>query len=59
MGLWGGSFFLGQFLSAPLMTMVQGAAGTFLASVAAVGTVCLLAAVLLGASALARRTITQ
>jgi hypothetical protein len=59
MGLWGGSFFLGQFLSAPLMTLIQGAAGTFLASVAAVGTICLLTAVLLAASALARRPITQ
>jgi hypothetical protein len=59
MGLWGGSFFLGQFLSAPLMTMVQGAAGTFLAGVAAVGAACLTAAVLLAAISLARRPITQ
>jgi MFS family permease len=59
MGLWGGSFFLGQFLSAPLMTMVQSAAGTFLASVAVVGVACLLVAALLAAPALARRRITQ
>jgi MFS family permease len=44
MGLWGGSFFLGQFLSAPLLTLIQGAAGTFLASVAAIGVACLCAA---------------
>ena len=50
MGLWGGSFFLGQFLSAPLLTLIQGAAGTFLDSVAAVGAVCLCAAVVLAVS---------
>jgi MFS family permease len=55
MGLWGGSFFLGQFLSAPLLTLIEGAAGTFLASVAAIGVACLCAAVALGASGLARR----
>jgi MFS family permease len=44
MGLWGGSFFLGQFLSAPLLTLIEGAAGTFLASVAAIGVACLCAA---------------
>jgi MFS family permease len=55
MGLWGGSFFLGQFLSAPLLTLIQGAAGTFLASVAAVGAVCLCAALVLAVSGLARR----
>ncbi|WP_075791732.1 MFS transporter [Massilia putida] len=59
MGLWGGSFFLGQFLSAPLMTLVQGAAGTFLASVAVVGTICLIAAVVLAASTAARHPLTQ
>lgn len=48
-GLWGGSFFLGQFLSPPLVTLIGGVAGSFLASVAVVGAVCLLAAVLLAA----------
>jgi MFS family permease len=55
MGLWGGSFFLGQFLSAPLLTLIEGAAGTFLAGVAVVGAVCLCAAVVLGVNGLARR----
>jgi MFS family permease len=55
MGLWGGSFFLGQFLSAPLLTLIQGPAGTFLASVAAVGVACLCAAAVLAAAGLARR----
>ena len=50
MGLWGGSFFLGQFLSPPLLTLIGGVAGSFLASVAVVGAVCLLAAALLAAS---------
>ena len=54
MGLWGGSFFLGQFLSAPLLTLIQGAAGTFLASVAAVGAVCLCAAAVLAALTLTK-----
>ncbi|SDD76216.1 Predicted arabinose efflux permease, MFS family [Massilia sp. PDC64] len=49
MGLWGGSFFLGQFLSAPLLTLIQSAAGTFLASVAAIGIACLCASVALAA----------
>lgn len=49
MGLWGGAFFLGQFLSAPLLTLIQGAAGTFLASVAAIGAACLCASVALAA----------
>jgi MFS family permease len=55
MGLWGGSFFLGQFLSAPLLTLIQGAAGTFLASVAAIGVVCLCASVALAVTGLAAR----
>ena len=59
MGLWGGAFFLGQFLSPPLVALIGGAAGSFLASVAAVGTICLIAAVLLGASSLARRRAIQ
>jgi MFS family permease len=49
MGLWGGSFFLGQFLSPPLMTLIGGVAGSFLASVAVVGGICLLVAALLAA----------
>nr|WP_081983690.1 MFS transporter [Massilia sp. JS1662] len=55
MGLWGGSFFLGQFLSAPLLTLIQSTAGTFLASVAAIGVACLCAAVALAATGLAAR----
>jgi MFS family permease len=55
MGLWGGSFFLGQFLSVPLLTLIEGAAGTFLAGVAVVGATCLGAALLLAATHLARR----
>ena len=55
MGLWGGSFFLGQFLSAPLLTLIQGAAGTFLASVAAIGVACLCASVALAVTGLAAR----
>jgi len=54
MGLWGGSFFLGQFLSAPLLTLIQGAAGTFLASVAAIGVACLCAAAVLAALTLTK-----
>jgi hypothetical protein len=59
MGLWGGSFFLGQFLSPPLVALIGSAAGSFLDSVAAIGTICLLVAALLGASALARRRAIQ
>jgi MFS family permease len=59
MGLWGGSFFLGQFLSPPLVALIGGAAGTFLASVAVIGTICLLAAAVLGGSALAQRRAIQ
>jgi MFS family permease len=55
MGLWGGSFFLGQFLSAPLLTLIQSVAGTFLASVAGIGVACLCAAVALAVTGLATR----
>jgi hypothetical protein len=55
MGLWGGSFFLGQFLSPPLVALIGGVAGSFLASVAVVGAVCLFAAFLLTASHLMKR----
>lgn len=55
MGLWGGSFFLGQFLSPPLVSLIGSGAGTFLASVAVIGTVCLLVSALLAAAWLARR----
>jgi MFS family permease len=47
MGLWGGCFFLGQFLSPPLVTFIGLRAGTFLASVAVVGWICLAASLLL------------
>lgn len=47
MGLWGGCFFLGQFLSPPLLTLIGVPAGSFLASVAVVGWICLGASVLL------------
>lgn len=47
MGLWGGAFFLGQFLSPPLVTLIGGAGLSFLGSVAAVGAVCLTAAAVL------------
>jgi hypothetical protein len=50
MGLWGGAFFLGQFLSPPLVTLIGTMAGSFLASVAVIGTVCLGAAALVAAS---------
>jgi len=47
MGLWGGCFFLGQFLSPPLITLVGAWAGTLLASVAVVGWCCVTASLLL------------
>jgi MFS family permease len=59
MGLWGGAFFLGQFLSAPLVALIGNAAGSFLASVAVIGTICLVVAALLAASPLARRPAIQ
>ncbi|HEY1151098.1 MAG TPA: MFS transporter [Pseudoduganella sp.] len=47
MGLWGGAFFLGQFLSPPLLTLIGAAGTTFLGSVAVIGVVCLLMAALI------------
>ena len=47
MGLWGGSFFLGQFLSPPLLTLIGAWAGNFLASVAVMGWFCVAASLLL------------
>ena len=47
MGLWGGCFFLGQFLSPPIITLIGTRAGNFLASVAVVGWACLSASLLL------------
>jgi MFS family permease len=57
MGLWGGCFFLGQFLSPPMMTLVGAWAGSFLATVAIVGWLCLATSGLLwaGASLVATR----
>ncbi len=49
MGVWAASFFLGQFLSPPVMTLIAHGELTFLASVAVLGGVCLvLAAAALG-----------
>lgn len=56
MGLWGGAFFLGQFLSPPLIALIGMSAGSFLASVAVVGALCLIAAAGLAVASLARRT---
>lgn len=53
MGLWGGAFFLGQFLSPPFVTLIGNFTGSFLGSVAVVGALCLAAAFAL---ALAHRT---
>ena len=47
MGLWGGAFFLGQFLSPPLITLISLATGRFLGSVAVIGAMCLLVALVL------------
>jgi MFS family permease len=47
MGLWGGAFFLGQFLSPPLVTLIGTATGSFLGSVAVVGAACLAVALAL------------
>jgi len=58
MGLWGGAFFLGQFLSPPLIALIGMRAGSFLASVAVVGALCLIAAAGLAVASLARRTST-
>jgi MFS family permease len=42
MGLWGGAFFLGAFVSPPVMSLVGQLTPNFLASVGAVGALCLL-----------------
>jgi MFS family permease len=47
MGLWGGAFFLGAFVSPPVLTMIGKATPSFLASVGAAGALCLVAAVLM------------
>lgn len=47
MGLWGGAFFLGQFLSPPLVTLIGSLGFTFLGSVAVIGAVCLAVALVL------------
>lgn len=47
MGLWGGAFFLGQFLSPPLVTLIGTVTASFLGSVAAIGAVCLAVAAIL------------
>jgi hypothetical protein len=44
MGMWGGAFFLGQFLSPPLVTLIGSFGPSFLGSVAVIGAVCLTAA---------------
>jgi hypothetical protein len=55
MGLWGGAFFLGQFLSPPLVALIGGVAGSFLASVAVIGATCLFVALLLTVSYFMKR----
>lgn len=47
MGLWGGAFFLGQFLSPPLLTLIGASGTSFLGSVAVIGAVCLTMAALI------------
>lgn len=47
MGLWGGAFFLGQFLSPPLVSLIGVFTPSFLASVAVIGVLCLIVAVVL------------
>jgi MFS family permease len=47
MGLWGGAFFLGQFLSPPLVTLIGSAGFSFLGSVAVIGGACLVAAIVM------------
>jgi MFS family permease len=45
MGLWGGAFFLGAFVSPPVMTLIGYFTPSFLASVGMTGVLCLLTAV--------------
>lgn len=56
MGLWGGAFFLGQFLSPPLVTLIGTVAGSFLSSVAVIGALCLAAALALVATHITKDT---
>ena len=44
MGLWAACFFLGQFLSPPIVTLVGHGRWSFLASVGVIGAGCLVAA---------------
>jgi MFS family permease len=44
MGIWGAGFFVGTFLSPPLLTAMTGLAGSFLGAVAAAGGLCLVLA---------------
>lgn len=46
MGIWGACFFLGQFLSPPLMTLIAHGRLTFLQSVGALGAACLVLALI-------------
>ncbi len=48
MGLWGGAFFAGTFLSPPVVTLATGAAGSFLDALALLGAVCASLALVLG-----------
>jgi hypothetical protein len=41
MGLWGGAFFLGAFVSPPALSIAGQFTSSFLASVGAVGALCL------------------
>jgi MFS family permease len=54
MGMWAACFFLGQFLSPPLVTLIGHGQWTFLTSVGAVGAACLVCAVI--ATVVGRRT---
>ena len=47
MGLWGGAFFLGAFVSPPALSLVGQFTPTFLASVGAAGVLCLVLSALL------------
>ena len=44
MGIWGGCFFVGQFLSPPVMTLIAHGRLSFLASTGVLGALCLVAA---------------
>jgi len=48
MGLWAACFFMGQFLSPPLVTLIGHGQWSFLASVGAVGAACLCCALIAG-----------